>query len=206
MKDQLPKIERRFVTVTDLQTEERGDGQGIITGHAAVFNQLSEDLGGFREMIAPGAFLESIQADDVRALFNHDGNFVLGRNKASTLELAEDGVGLAVRIKPPATQWAKDLLISMKRGDVTQMSFGFQVMKDGQKWMRDGTNVIRSLLKLRLFDVSPVTFPAYPQTDVSVRSYQEFLESEQKQGAEAALRSLSRRELYLRLLEAESRY
>lgn len=202
MKDQPPKPERRFVTVTDLQAEERADGQGIITGHAAVFNQLSEDLGGFREMIAPGAFTDTILADDVRALFNHDGNFVLGRNKAGTLELAEDSIGLAVRIKPPATQWAKDLLVSMKRGDITQMSFGFQVVKDGQKWMRDGTNVIRSLLKLRLFDVSPVTFPAYPQTDASVRSYQEFLEGEKRATDEEVQRALDYRDRELKLLEA----
>ncbi|OAN53963.1 hypothetical protein A6A04_13420 [Paramagnetospirillum marisnigri] len=135
-----------------------------------MFNQLSEDLGGFREQIAPGAFADAVKTDDVRALFNHDSNFILGRTVAKTLRLSEDARGLAVEIDPPDTQFARDLMVSMERGDVTQMSFGFSVRPGGQDWAKDDEGrTIRTLKKLRLFDVSPVVFPAYPQTDIAVR-------------------------------------
>lgn len=167
MKD----IERRFYTVDDLKIETRADGTRRMTGHAAVFNQLSEDLGGFREQIAPGAFAEAVAGDDVRALWNHDANHVLGRTAAKTLTLSEDARGLFVEIFPPDTQLARDLMISMERGDVTQMSFGFSVKPNGSNWAKDDEGrVIRTLTRVRLFDVSPVTFPAYPQTDIAVRS------------------------------------
>lgn len=196
----LPGTERRFVTCDRLEVVEERDGQpALIRGHAAVFNQLSEDLGGFREMIVPGAFAESIAEDDIRALFNHDPNIVLGRNKAGTLELAEDARGLAITIKPPPTSVARDLLVSIKRGDISQMSFGFRVKEGGQKWLRDGQNVIRTLSKLKTFDVSPVTFAAYPQTDVGVRSLNDFLDDEKRRLAGVA--AVDRQLQELRLLE-----
>lgn len=165
-------IERRAFSLDEMRIETRDDGGPVIRGHAAVFNQLSEDLGGFREQIVAGAFAEAIQGDDIRALFNHDPNFVLGRNMAKTLILSEDSRGLAIEIIPPDTQVARDLMVSMKRGDITQMSFGFSVRPNGQNWGKDDAgNVIRTLTKVRLFDVSPVTFPAYPQTDVAARSF-----------------------------------
>ncbi len=153
-----------------LRVETREDGKRRIVGHAAVFNQLSEDLGGFREQIAPGAFADAIKTDDVRALFNHNPDHVLGRNMAGTLQLSEDSRGLAIEIDPPDTQLARDLLVSMERGDINQMSFGFSVRPNGQNWAKDDSGqVVRTLTKVRLFDVSPVTFPAYPQTDVAAR-------------------------------------
>ncbi len=163
-------VERRFYQLEDVRIERRADAAPILRGHAAVFNQLSEDLGGFREQIAPGAFVEAIQKDDIRALFNHNPDFILGRNLAKTLRLSEDARGLAIEIDPPDTQVARDLLVSMERGDVTQMSFGFSVRPGGQDWAKDDNGqTIRTLKRLRLFDVSPVTFPAYPQTDIAVR-------------------------------------
>lgn len=173
-------IERRYAVLADLEIVEEREGQApLIRGHAAVFNQLSEDLGGFREQIAPGAFAEAIQKDDVRALFNHDTNLVLGRNQAGTLRLSENAHGLAIEIDPPATTYARDLMVSMKRGDVTQMSFGFSIRPGGQDWAKDDEGrVIRTLKRLRLFDVSPVTFPAYPQTDVALRELRAYRESE----------------------------
>ena len=148
---------------------EGGDSPKIV-GHAAVFNKWSEDLGGFREKIAPGAFTKTISEGDVRALFNHDPNFVLGRNKAGTLSLEEDKKGLKVSIDPPDTQWARDLTTSIERGDINQMSFGFRTVKDQWTTPKTGNENKRELLEVELFDVSPVTFPAYPQTDVGVRS------------------------------------
>lgn len=167
MKD----IERRHFILDEVRVETREDGKRRIVGHAAVFNQLSEDLGGFREQIAPGAFAEAIKSDDVRALYNHNPDHILGRNMADTLKLAEDARGLAIEIDPPDTQIARDLLVSMERGDINQMSFGFSVRPNGQNWaVADDGQMIRTLTRVRLYDVSPVTFPAYPQTDVAVRA------------------------------------
>lgn len=163
------KHERRLFTMDELRVA--ADGKRTISGHAAVFNRNSEPMWGFVERVAPGAFSESIGADDVRALFNHDPNIVLGRNTAKTLRLSEDATGLAVEIDPPDTQAARDLLVSMERGDVTQMSFGFSVITDD--WATVDEQTMRTLRKVRLYDVSPVTFPAYPDTDVSVRSLEE---------------------------------
>ena len=151
------------------QIEERKDDNPVIRGHAAVFNEATDIGGFFREQVAPGAFKKSIKEDDVRALFNHDPNLVLGRNTSETLRLKEDDKGLAIEIDPPPTQFANDLMVLMKRGDITQMSFAFQVM--GEEWEEnEGKLPLRTLKKLRLFDVSPVTFPAYEGTDVAVRS------------------------------------
>lgn len=152
------------------------NGNPRIIGHAAVFNSLSEDLGGFREQILPGAFTEAIEKDDVRALFNHDANFVLGRNRSKTLVLAEDARGLAIEITPPDTQTIRDLVLEpMRRGDISQMSFGFSVRPGGQDWaVDDEGRTIRTLKRVRLFDVSPVTIPAYPETDVALRELREF--------------------------------
>lgn len=114
-----------------LETRADDDDSPVIRGHAAVFDSLSENLGGFKEIIKRGAFLDAIETDDVRALFNHDSNFVLGRNTAGTLRMSEDDTGLAVEIDPPDTTWARDLLTSMRRDDITQMSFAFTVKPDG---------------------------------------------------------------------------
>ena len=146
---------------------EDGD-EPKIRGHAAVFNKLSVDLMGFREKVAPGAFMASIEKSDIRALWNHNPDYVLGRNKSGTLSLEEDKKGLAIEISPPDTQWARDLMETIKRGDVDQMSFAFQVKKDS--WDETGKENVRTLEEVELFDVSPVTYPAYPQTDVKIRS------------------------------------
>lgn len=165
-------LERRFI-VDGLELRAAGDDtkQPIIAGYAAVFSQLSEDLGGFREQIAPGAFSKSL-GEDIRALFNHDRNFVIGRNKSKTLRLEEDARGLRVEIDPPDTTDARDLLVKMKRGDVTGMSFGFRTMED--HWDEVDGKVVRTLIEVRVFDVSVVTYPAYPQADAAVRSLEEW--------------------------------
>lgn len=164
------KLERRAYTLVGLEIRaaEEADGQRTIVGHAAVFDVWTDILWGFRERVVRGAFTKSIAEDDVRALWNHDPNFVLGRNKAGTLALAEDDRGLAVTITPPDTQWARDLIVSIERGDVSQMSFAFEVQRE--EWARTENDVWeRSLLEVKLWDVSPVTYPAYEETDVGVR-------------------------------------
>jgi HK97 family phage prohead protease len=165
-----------------MQLRVAGDDKTpTLEGHIAVFNSLSDDLGGFREKIVPGAFKESIENHDIRALWNHDGDLVLGRNKAGTLDLTEDEVGLAFKNTPPDTTWFRDRMVSLKRGDVTGCSFGFYTDEDEWRTEEDGTR-IRSLKKVTLVEVSPgVTFPAYPQADVALRS----MEAWQKKQAPA---------------------
>jgi len=163
-------MDQREIRTFTFQLEERKDDkEPRMTGHAAVFNEITKIGSFFREQVAPGAFKASIKEDDVRALFNHDPNFVLGRNTSGTLRMKEDDKGLAIEIDPPQTQFASDLMTLMKRGDITQMSFAFQVL--GEEWEENEDELpLRTLNKLRLFDVSPVTFPAYEGTDIGVRS------------------------------------
>ena len=147
-----------------------GDKGPIVEGYAAVFDEWSDDLWWFREKIRQGAFSKTIQEADVRALWNHDPNLVLGRTGSGTLELWEDEVGLGYRARPPDTQWARDALVTMRRGDVDQSSFGFEVVRDEWGEAEDSDLLERELIEVRLWDVSPVTFPAYPQTSVQVRA------------------------------------
>ena len=170
-KEQDMKIERRISKDTEIRAVAEGDVKKL-TGYAAVFNSLSEELWGFREKIAPGAFQRSINAGaDVRALFNHDPNYVLGRTVAKTLSLSEDSRGLKVEITPPNIQWAKDLVETISRGDISQMSFGFRVVKE--QWEEKDDENIRTLLDVDLFDVAAVTFPAYAGTSIQSRSLAE---------------------------------
>lgn len=144
----------------------RSTARGGITGYAAIFNQLSDDLGGFRERILPGAFSRCLGSNpDVRCLFNHDRNIVLGRTKSRTLRLDEDATGLRFDVDIPDTSAARDLRESVQRGDIDQCSFGFSVV--GQNWLDGGT--IRELTDVDVLDVSPCTFAAYPQTTVTAR-------------------------------------
>ena len=177
------KHERRTLEAGDLRVEGEV-GEKKIRGYAAVFDELSENLGGFRERIEPGTFASTIKEHDIRALINHSPDLVLGRNQAGTLALKEDSRGLAVVIDPPDTQAARDLVTSIERGDVSGMSFGFRTLDDS--WDEDSEgNIIHTLKSVRLFDVSAVTFPAYPQTDVAVRSMVAWRTS-QREAAEAA--------------------
>jgi len=161
-------IQRRYFPIEELRTD---DDETKIMGYAAVFDELSEPLMfGDREKIERGAFEESIKRDDIRALWNHDPSHVLGRNKSDTLTLEEDEKGLWVEIDPPETQWAQDLMESIQRGDVDQMSIGFQVIDYRRERSQDDDEEIWFVLtEAKLYDVSPVTFPAYPQTSVDVR-------------------------------------
>lgn len=150
---------------------ERSDGAlPTISGYAAVFNSTT-DLGYFTESIAFGAFTESIaRGDDVRALFNHDPNLIIGRTKANTLTLIEDSKGLFCKITPPDTQLGRDLVVSIERGDVSQMSFGFYVDEE-QADFKENSKPHYTIKKASLFDVSPVTFPAYEATEVEVQRH-----------------------------------
>lgn len=181
------EFERRFFSVAlrdgGMENEvDAGNNSGTaneggtpprIEGYAAVFNSMSEDLGGFREMMEPG-FFDDVMGDDVRALFNHDRNFVLGRSAAGTLVISQNNQGLLVDITPPDTTLVNDMVLTpMQRGDINQMSFAFSVKPGGDEWREENGQLMRILKKggaEHLFDVSVVTEPAYPETCASVRS------------------------------------
>ena len=163
--DKKDLTEKRFFNVeTRLKTK---GNKKIVEGHAAVYNDLSEDLGGFREKISPGAF-DNVLDNDIRAFFNHDPNFLLARTTSGTLKVSTDKRGLKYSFEVPDTTAGRDLLVSMERGDITQSSFAFQVEKDS--WSDGKTGEIRTIEKVaRLFDVSPVSIPAYPSAnDLSI--------------------------------------
>jgi len=176
------KIERRCVPITELRTIRAEGESPKIQGYAAVFNSLSEDLGGFREKISPGAFKAAVAGSDTRALFNHNSDYVLGRKSAGTLNVKEDERGLWFENTPPDTQWARDMLVSIDRGDITQMSFGFRMAEGGDTWAETDVGPERTLLNIaELPDVSPVTYPAYTDTKVALRSMTEWRNLENKE-------------------------
>jgi HK97 family phage prohead protease len=148
------------------------DEKSGMSGYAAVFGSATEIAGMFREQIAPGAFAEAVKRDDVRALFNHDANFVLGRSTSGTLRLIEDDKGLRYDVDVPDTAWARDLMVSVKRGDISQSSFAFEVTDEEWDYGKRGEMPMRTIKNVRLYDVSPVTYPAYSATSVSARTLQ----------------------------------
>jgi HK97 family phage prohead protease len=174
------RMERRVMAFDTLKVETREqDRPPVIRGHAAVFDVLSENLGGFREKIAPGAF-NGILKDDVRALFNHDPNLILGRTGAGTLRLSIDADGLVYELDPPDTTIGRDLVTSIQRGDINQSSFGFVVEDDDFSEDEEG-RYIRTIRKIkRLFDVSPVTYPAYPDASVALRNLEHWKQDHEK--------------------------
>lgn len=166
--------ERRvFTSRVELRTE---GGTVFAEGYAAKFGTWSQDLGGFKETIAPGAFKRAIdEKQDVRCLLNHNANFVLGRTKSGTLNLATNTVGLRFRCALPDTQVARDLQESMNRGDIDQCSFSFAVRENGDEWSEvpdpedDSRKILaRCVRDVDLFDVSCVTYPAYLDTSCQV--------------------------------------
>jgi len=169
----MPKIIRSLPLTAEWKVETRGEGEEkspVVTGYAAMFNEPSSPMLGFREMVAPGAFARSLsEGADVRALWNHDDNYVMGRSASGTLRLEEDDKGLKFEIDPPDTQWMRDHMVTLKRGDVSQSSFGFSIIESDTE-VHDGEEYV-VLRDVELFDVSPVTYPAYPQTESEVRTF-----------------------------------
>jgi hypothetical protein len=177
------KRERRTFKV---ELRKSDDGRKM-RGTAVVFNQLSENLGGFREQIDPAAF-DAADISDVRCLFNHDDSMVLGRTTSGTLTLTRDSEGLHFECDPPDTSYARDLAACMDRGDIDQCSFSFTVAPGGSDWTEDpdtGAD-IRTVKKIsRLYDVSVVTYPAYTQTSSELRSNAEVLSERTTAGQSA---------------------
>lgn len=148
---------------------------GGVRFYAAVYNTPSLDLGGFREIIAPGFADASIAEDDIRALVNHDANLVLGRSAPAkgvqTAEITSDARGVLVDVPElPATDYAAALVENLRAGNVDQSSFGFRTVSDAWAYDAETDTVIRTLTEARLLDVSVVTFPAYPDTIAEART------------------------------------
>lgn len=161
----MSEFEVRTIPV-EIRAQEGEDGRRVIEGRAIVYNAWSEDLGGFRERLANGsAKLE----DDLLALFDHDTSMVLGRTTAGTLEARDDGAGVIMLAYPPDTTWANDLLVSMDRGDIRQMSFRLRVNDDTWEIGADGLPE-RTILDMDVSELSVVSMPAYPQTSANARS------------------------------------
>lgn len=163
-------MEKRQLRSVPTKFETREDGENpTIEGYFAVFNSNYEIAPGMSESIAPGAFSRTL-SNDVRALINHDTTLVLGRTKANTLELREDSHGLWGKITiNPNDGDAMNLYERVKRGDVDQCSFGFD-LKEQDTEIRDDGAVHWTIKDLDLFEVSCCTFPAYEQTNISARS------------------------------------
>jgi HK97 family phage prohead protease len=162
-------FERRVFPLTDIQVRAANDDERRLhfTGRAVVYDQLSEDLGGWQEVIRPGAATRTLAGTpDVRFLINHDANLLLARTRSGTLTLSEDSDGVLVNADMADVSYARDAAVSLERGDLSQMSFGFWVVSDS--WSGN-------LHEVREFDfdggdVSVVTYPAYTQTSAELRA------------------------------------
>ncbi|MHC5215404.1 HK97 family phage prohead protease [Enterococcus sp. LJL128] len=169
--NQLVKLETRSFDIKNMQTRTLNDGSEVtvIEGYASVFNSRTNIEGWYEEEIAPGAFIESLSKNkDVRCLFNHDWNYVLGRTSANTLKLEEDSKGLRFEVTLPNTTVANDLKESMSRGDINQCSFGFWIT--GQEEDFSGEIPLIRITNVDLWEVSIVPLPAYEDTEANLRS------------------------------------
>ena len=175
----MSKIERRYIPAS-LGIEERADGKAPVLKGLIPYNSQSEDLGGFREIFRPGSFSDTIRQDDVVGLFNHEPSLVLGRSSAGTLRFQDGDAGLIYVLEPPDTQVGRDLVTSVKRGDIKGTSFAFFVMDmTDEVWEKNGDMPIRNILRAKLSDVSPCTFPAYPESQVALRSLENWKASQE---------------------------
>jgi HK97 family phage prohead protease len=169
-----PNIERRVYSAEFRMTDS---DKRTVVGHAAIFNTWG-DGGWFRERISPGAFANSLKISDIRALFNHDPNYLLARNTSGTLQVREDADGLYVEFDIPKSQ--EHIRESLERGDLNQMSFAFTIERD--EWRYNDNRDERTILEFReLFDVSLVTYPFYKDTSAALRSFEAFKATKQQE-------------------------
>lgn len=169
---------RRAVKLSDISLARGSTSTDSIgfRGHAAVFDvraQIGGKRWGFKEEIAPGAFKKTLQESDTKFLHNHDPNLILARKVGNapnqTLRIAEDDIGLSVDADLAPTSYGQDLALSLERGDITQMSFAFDMITYEWSELPDGTELLRHTEVGPLYDVSTVTYPAYVETDAGLR-------------------------------------
>ena len=193
-------MEKRVYTI-ESRVEETEDKRDVVVGYGSIFNSRSENLGGFYEYISPSAITqETIDNSDVRALINHDESLILARSTSGTLNLNVDEKGLKYEFDIPETSYGKDLAINMKNGNITQSSFAFTVAENGDEWSTDEDgNDVRTITKIdKLYDVSPVTYPAYRMAEsdlvIAQRGLACYKETQRKEDEEKDLvaRSLAK--------------
>ena len=160
-------IERRTAN-EGVELREEGDTLTAV-GYAATFDRFSQNLGGFVEQIRSNAFVSTLKQADVRALFNHEPDHLLGRSTTGTLRLSEDDHGLHYEVDLPNTTLGRDVAELLRRGDISGSSFGFRTISDEWGETDDGYP-LRPPTEVALRDVGPVTFPAYTSTEASLRS------------------------------------
>lgn len=175
MKKPNSKNARHEVRVTStgqkFEIRSNADGSRTISGYAVTWQDLSRNLGGFKEKASKGCFAQSLKDNpDVMCLYGHDPNQILGRVSSGTLTIAEDSKGLRFSCKLPNTSTANDLIELMDRGDLRNMSFGFSVPQGGDDWSDVGGEVVRTLLQVTLYEISVVGDPAYTTSSVNLRS------------------------------------
>ncbi|WP_339755164.1 HK97 family phage prohead protease [Algoriphagus aquimarinus] len=179
---------------------EDEDGKKYISGYALKFGMESKDLGGFREIIEPSS-LDGADLSDVVALFNHNMNYVLARKNdtVDTLQLVVDETGLYYRFEvDEEISYVKDLYLNIRKGNINKSSFAFRIKEDGQTWTKRDSDYLRTITSFKgIYDVSPVTNPAYDNTDSAVRAFEEFKESNPIQTPKKEITNLN--ELKLKL-------
>lgn len=184
---QQPEAEIRSL-VRDVEHRADDAGKMTVAGYAAVFGEIADIGGYFREKLSPGAFAKSLKTADVRAYFGHNRGRVLGRKSAGTLRLREDDKGLAVEIDLPDTSDGRDARTLIERGDITGMSFGFFVTR--QEWDETGDIPVRTIHEVELDEVSIVSEPAYEGTSIAMRSLDAARKERRQQNFSAAARRL----------------
>ncbi len=172
MKDKnevVSKFEQRTFAISNIEVRAEENMPPVVAGDVVMFEQLSVPLWGFREKVRKGAFEKSLRKAVVKALWNHNSDLVLGSTKNRTLKLWEDDLALRFELELPDTTWGRDAAKSIDRGDVDGVSFGFEVVRD--EWdYDDPSDVIRTLIEVNLYEISPTPFPAYPDSSVDMRS------------------------------------
>lgn len=208
----MPVPERRFAMQHPVRVETRADGGRMIVGYASVFYRQGDPGTEYElwtnvvERVLPGAFDRAIRENqDVRGLFNHRSDNVLGRTKSGTLRLSVDNIGLRYEIDVAETTLAKDLVVTLERGDVSGSSFSFIIVSEN--WRKEDRREIREIVDVDLFDVGPVTYPAYEATTSGARSGDEMTEARTSYDAWRSAEvqnAASRRARDLRLRELEA--
>lgn len=189
MSQQNDTRELRSIDHTVELREENGKPK--LVGYAARFNEESHVLaGGFREVLLPGAFTETLadEKNDVLALYNHDTGSLLARESAGTLRLLEDEQGLMYSIDPPDTQLGRDTVALVRAGNLKGASFAFRAHEDDEEYHRDGEQAIRTIKRLQIFEISIVSSPAYPTSTAAVRQRCADLFAEPEPAAESDIK------------------
>lgn len=155
----------------ELRALDGNGGSMKLRGRGVPYNEWSEDVGGFRERFAPGSLRQTLADEDIRAIYNHESSQIIGRKSSGTARFTEEEDGVWYEADPPDASWARDMLVSIRRGDVRENSFQFWVeRREDQAWEeRDGI-MWRTIHRARLREMGPQTFPAYPSSSVQVRS------------------------------------